>query len=182
MSNKNKGFTLIELLVVVLIIGILSAIAMPQYQKAVEKSRASQAFVLIRSLLNAYESFYAANSTYPDYFDQLDVEMKNWTGTTAWYSSCTDTRSNDNWSLQILSSATSKALYVGRISGKYKGAGFAIYSTTTLTGVPADEVLCLERTSSGILFAEEEGSYCKGIFKGTKIFTNDKARIYTLPK
>jgi len=77
-----KGFTLIELLVVVLIIGILSAVALPQYQKAVEKSRAAQAFVLGKHLAQAEELFYLANGRYTDDWDELgetEPVLKDWT-------------------------------------------------------------------------------------------------------
>ncbi|MGB2578730.1 prepilin-type N-terminal cleavage/methylation domain-containing protein [Elusimicrobium simillimum] len=48
--NNKKGFTLVELLVVVLIIGILSAIALPQYTKSVEKARAAEAQIMFGAL------------------------------------------------------------------------------------------------------------------------------------
>ena len=72
---KNQAFTLIELLVVVLIIGILAAIALPQYQKAVYKSRTISGIIMLRSIMDAQEAYYLANGEYTDDLTKLDIEV-----------------------------------------------------------------------------------------------------------
>ncbi len=76
MKNK-QAFTLIELLVVVLIIGILAAVALPQYQKAVEKSRATEALTIMRAYIQAQETYKMANGEYATDDDALDVQLPN---------------------------------------------------------------------------------------------------------
>lgn len=171
----KKGFTLIELLVVVLIIGILAAVALPQYTKATEKSKATQALTLLKSLAQAATEYQLANGETFHTFDELSVEIP-WTGTEPWSANnkIKDTRSNGEWSLEWYrqNGSSSGTLLIGRINGKYKGAGFMLIAIPTHPD--ADVIYCVERISAsqGVKFEQPAGSYCKEIMKGTKTSEN----------
>ena len=72
---SKAGFTLIELLVVVLIIGILAAVAVPQYKITVVKSRVATMLSLVASLASAQEVYYLAHGSYATDVEDLDVEI-----------------------------------------------------------------------------------------------------------
>lgn len=82
LERQIDGFTLIELLVVVLIMGILAAFALPQYQKIVAKTRVSTYLPVLKAWAEAEERYFMANGTYPaaasnveDIAQYLDIDL-----------------------------------------------------------------------------------------------------------
>ena len=76
-DDKIGGFTLIELLVVVLIVCILAAIALPQYEKAVARSRLSQLMITAKNIYDAQQAYYLANGQYASKLEELDIGFAN---------------------------------------------------------------------------------------------------------
>ena len=178
-NNGVRAFTLIELLVVVLIIGILAAVAFPQYQKAVEKSRATQPITLLKSIYQAADAYYLANGVWPNRFDELGIDVTLGESTSGTY---TESRADNDWVIGIYNYGVANGgsgVFARRKTGKYKGGEFFIFKEAN-HNYDKDVLICAEIFSGGDYYmaAGDAGNYCVKLFKGTKIGGSTSAQIY----
>ena len=144
--KNEQAFTLIELLVVVLIIGILAAVALPQYQKAVWKSRGLQLMITTQALHTAQKAYYLANGTFATTFDELAIEIPftgNCTASGVGASpnfTYTDCKNNKDGFVYLTDGTTITKFRSD--SPRYRWAGFKMYSSET-SQYP-DELLCID--------------------------------------
>lgn len=133
-KKKDEGFTLIELLVVIIIIGILSAIALPSFLNQAAKARASEARTNVGALNRAQQAFYLENQTFTATVGDLGVGIKN----------------TDNYSYSavangsITTGITNKAAALNADLKGYAGGVFKDATAGT-----TDTVLC-EKTTAGL--------------------------------
>ncbi|MGN1058045.1 MAG: prepilin-type N-terminal cleavage/methylation domain-containing protein [Candidatus Avelusimicrobium sp.] len=157
MQKNKKGFTLLELLVVVLIIGILSAVALPQYQKAVAKSRATQLYSAINGLHKGVQSYFLENGSWPENFDVLDIDFplpsQSGTACSLAVGRGNTLKKGKDYALVIGKSALWNDLFAVFTQGPYPCTGFAYIKSEITAG---DELFCVEPA--------RRSNYAKGDF------------------
>lgn len=114
-AKNDKGFTLIELMVVVIIIGILAAVAIPQFVGQTDKAKEKAAKADLKMIGNALEMYYNENNDYPSALSGLSPDyLKKVPSKSPWNTDYDYTKnSRTSFTLSVANSAGTNLYYPG---------------------------------------------------------------------
>ena len=156
-KKDDEGFTLIELLVVIIIIGVLSAIALPSFINQAAKARGAEAKSNVGSMNRAQQAVYLENQSFTAVFSDLGLSMVNSTDNFSYSATGVDTDSVTNL-------GTSKKTDIK----SYVGGTFYIPSTTTAPEGATSTILCESNKPGAFTTAPNATNACGTDFKAIK--------------
>lgn len=146
--------------------------ALPQYKRAVEKSRHAAVLSLFKSVASAVDAYQMSQGTFPDSLEILDVGLPNdWTGI------ATRKYSPDNkWYLDLTPANENGWRCLNMLKGDGTPNGFSICWASDGRAFPLRELLCREYFST-----TPAGSFCEKLYHGSMTTNAGSARFYTMP-
>ena len=165
---------------VVLIIGILAAIAVPKYQKAVRRAKAAEYAVWVKRIVDAEQEYFMANGRYTGNIEKLDLDYKNKWPNVTFVGDAQSKTPNISMHMWTNTSGSIFRVLVGEPVTRV-GIDAGGYGAVFDLNHPEqnDSLACAEYACYGV----PAGSFCKEVMgcKGEPFLDQDCIRVYKLP-
>lgn len=171
-NQTKQGFTLIELLVVVLIIGILSAVALPQYQYAVRKTNFTAIMPAVEAIYQAENIFKLNNGFYVADFNSLDVSLPGQKPFSVGENGMVFSITYDKGYCVLATTETNTAGYI--ICSKQKHIGSEGYGRWLQSDEREGKRVCVSKN-------ETSENFCKKFTENSTSFQNGVWTVFPLP-
>ena len=168
--KHNAGFTLVELLAVVIILSILTAIAVPQYTKAVKRAEASNALIMLKTVFDAAKRYQSEYEQWPGSLHALDTKLL-----------LDENSQNTSNVFQFSFNSADKVVTVSRLPAG-ANSPYQLAAYYSLAGNGRDTYTCKYNASidGAMKFKDLCDSMCTSSFSGTECSINKST--FTVPE